>query len=305
MKIKSIELRDIYLASKLVWDVFSEYVAPGYSQNGIETFRKFIQPEELKKSLESGKFFMLGCYDEEEKLVGVTAIRDLCHVSLLFVDKAYHGRGIAKELITNAINRCTNENPGLSEISVNSSIFAVEVYKKIGFKTAGEKTTKNGIIFLPMKMIRSAQEDNNSVRYISKDELKDLMELYKHLNKDDPVIEDDERLTTLWLDILNDPNQNYLVAAADGRLVSSCVLVIISNLTRGGRPYGLIENVVTHEDYRNKGYGTKLLKKALEIARDKGCYKVMLMSGRGEEVLEFYKKAGFEKGKKTGFIVRF
>jgi len=88
-------------------------------------------------------------------------------------------------------------------------------------------------------------------------------------------------------------------------LVSSCVLVIISNLTRGARPYGIIENVVTHEKYRNRGYGTRLLKKALEIARDKGCYKVMLLSGRGEDTLSFYEKAGFERGKKTGFIVRF
>ena len=73
----------------------------------------------------------------------------------------------------------------------------------------------------------------------------------------------------------------------------------------GARPYGIIENVVTHEKYRNRGYGTRLLKKALEIARDKGCNKVMLLSGRGEDILSFYEKAGFERGKKTGFIVRF
>ena len=146
---------------------------------------------------------------------------------------------------------------------------------------------------------------SNDIRYIKKDELKDLLELYKHLNKDDPEIGEDERLTALWKDILDDPIQHYLIAEADGRLVSSCVIVIINNLTRGARPYALIENMVTHEGYRNKGYGTRLLKKALEIARDKGCYKVMLMSGRGEDTLKFYEKAGFERGKKTGFIVRF
>jgi len=81
--------------------------------------------------------------------------------------------------------------------------------------------------------------------------------------------------------------------------------VIVNNLIRGAKPYGLIENVVTHEGYRNKGYGTGLLKKALEIAQGEGCYKVMLMSGRGEEALKFYEKVGFERGKKTGFIIRF
>ncbi|NLK73520.1 MAG: GNAT family N-acetyltransferase [Clostridiales bacterium] len=144
-----------------------------------------------------------------------------------------------------------------------------------------------------------------NIRYIRKDELKDLFELYKHMNTDDPEIEENSELCALWERILNDPNQHYIVTEVDGRIVSSLVLVIIENLTRGARPYGLIENVVTHEAYRKRGYGTQLLKKALEIAQNRGCYKVMLMSGRGEDVLKFYDKAGFERGKKTGFIVRF
>ncbi|OQB59663.1 MAG: putative acetyltransferase [Bacteroidetes bacterium ADurb.Bin141] len=143
------------------------------------------------------------------------------------------------------------------------------------------------------------------IRYIRENELKDLLELYKQLNKDDPELEENEELATLWKGILGNPNQHYLVAEADGKIVSSCVLVIIDNLTRGARPYGLIENVVTHEEYRKKGYGTRLLKRALEIAQHKGCYKVMIMSGRGEDTLKFYEKAGFERGKKTGFIVKF
>jgi|LSQX01.2.fsa_nt_gb GNAT superfamily N-acetyltransferase len=158
---------------------------------------------------------------------------------------------------------------------------------------------------LPMKVVAGEQGSDDSIRYIRKDELKTLLELYKHLNEEDPVLEETEGLTALWEDILNDPHQHYLIAEADGRPVSSCVLVIINNLTRGAKPYGLIENVVTHKDYRNKGYGSKLLKKAVAIARDKGCYKVMLMSGRGEETLEFYEKAGFDRGRKTGFIIRF
>lgn len=77
------------------------------------------------------------------------------------------------------------------------------------------------------------------------------------------------------------------------------------NLTRNARPYGLIENVVTHPDYRNKGYGTAILKKAVDIAREHNCYKAMLMSSRKEEsTLRFYEKAGFERGDKTGFVIR-
>ena len=143
------------------------------------------------------------------------------------------------------------------------------------------------------------------IRYIGKDELRDLLKLYKHLNKDDPELEESESLKELWDGILRDPCQHYFVADVDGKLVSSCVLIIVKNLTRGARPYGLIENVVTHKDYRNKGYGTRLVEKAVKIAKDRGCYKVMLLSGRGEETLKFYEKAGFVRGSKTGFIVRY
>lgn len=142
------------------------------------------------------------------------------------------------------------------------------------------------------------------IRPIQKHELNGLLDLYKHLNEDDPALEVDAKLEALWDEILSGPDQHYLVVEDDGKLVSSCVLVIIKNLTRGASPYALIENVVTHPDYRNKGYGTGLLKRAQEMAREKGCYKVMLLTGR-RDAIPFYEKAGFERGSKTGFTIRF
>jgi len=146
---------------------------------------------------------------------------------------------------------------------------------------------------------------NASIRHIRENELYELLELYKYLNEDDPVLERNESLENLWKSIIDDPKQNYIVVEVDGKIVASCVLVIIKNLTRGARPYGLIENVVTHQEYRKKGYGTRLLQKAVEIAKESDCYKVMLMTSRGEDTIRFYEKAGFEHGKKTGFIMRF
>ncbi|MFZ5988231.1 MAG: GNAT family N-acetyltransferase [Bacillota bacterium] len=147
---------------------------------------------------------------------------------------------------------------------------------------------------------------SKEVRLIKFDELQGLLELYRHLNSKDPELAVNESLKGLWKDIFEDPNMYYLVIEEDGKLVSSCVLVIVRNLTRGAKPYALIENVVTHKDYRNKGYGTSILERAVEIAKDKSCYKVMLMTGRKEEsTLRFYEKAGFERGIKTGFVKYF
>jgi ribosomal protein S18 acetylase RimI-like enzyme len=142
------------------------------------------------------------------------------------------------------------------------------------------------------------------IRYIQKHELRELLDLYKHLNKDDLTIAENDELRLLWEEILEDKWQHYMVAEVDGKLVSSCVMVVIKNLTRSAHPYALIENVVTHPDYRNKGIGTRLLKRAQEIAKEKGCYKVMLLTGR-KNAISFYEDAGFERRSKTGFIIRF
>jgi GNAT superfamily N-acetyltransferase len=140
------------------------------------------------------------------------------------------------------------------------------------------------------------------IRTIRQDELQKLLDLYKHLHKDDPEL-DADRISPLWQQICNDQNMHYIVAEKDDRLVASCVLVIVPNLTRNARPYGLIENVVTHSDFRRKGYGTRVLKKALQIAWEHNCYKVMLLTGSKQEgTLKFYENAGFKRGVKTGFV---
>lgn len=141
------------------------------------------------------------------------------------------------------------------------------------------------------------------VRLIRYDELDELLKLYRQLHPEDPV-EQGEHLRRAWDEICDDKNLFYLVLEEDGKIVSSCTLAIIKNLTRGLRPYGIIENVITHQDHRNKGFGTKVLHKAIDVAKEKNCYKVMLMtSHKDEATLRFYGNAGFAGGIKTGFIV--
>lgn len=143
------------------------------------------------------------------------------------------------------------------------------------------------------------------VRQIKYEELKSLLSLYEYLIPDDPKLKIDTALKEHWKEILSDPDYFYLVIEEDEMLVCSCNLTIIKNLTRSARPYGIIENVVTHPDYRNKGYGTAVLKKAVKIAQENNCYKVVLTTSRKDEnILNFYENAGFDRGEKTAFIVR-
>ena len=79
--------------------------------------------------------------------------------------------------------------------------------------------------------------------------------------------------------------------------------IIITNLTRNIRPYAFIENVVTHSDYRGKGYATACLNYAKELAQKADCYKMMLLTGsKNDKTLDFYKKAGYNSEDKTAFI---
>lgn len=147
---------------------------------------------------------------------------------------------------------------------------------------------------------------NSRVRLVFYDELGKLLKLYEHLNPDDPDISDKAGIGQLWDEIVGDPAQKIFVIEEDGILVASCTLVTVKNLTRGGSSYALIENVVTHKDFRKKGYGKAVLEKAIGYAQENGCYKVMLMTGRKDEgTLLFYEKVGFKRELKTGFCMKF
>jgi ribosomal protein S18 acetylase RimI-like enzyme len=134
-------------------------------------------------------------------------------------------------------------------------------------------------------------------------DLNGLLDLYRYLNPRDPW-PDPDRSKIAWAALLGSTNTTVYVAETGGRLVGSCTLIIVPNLTRGARPYGLIENVVTHAEARRRGIGHAVLKIALENAWAADCYKVMLMTGRKDEgTLKFYEAAGFERGK-TAFEIR-
>jgi len=140
---------------------------------------------------------------------------------------------------------------------------------------------------------------------IGKEELDDLLELYTHLHSQDAPLPERSVVECLWSEVQGDARLKYFGAYAGQRLVSSCALSIIPNFTRGCRPYGLIENVVTHGDFRRQGFGTAVMRHALDCAWAAGCYKVMLLTGRKDEgVFRFYEEVGFDRHSKQAFMVR-
>jgi GNAT superfamily N-acetyltransferase len=143
------------------------------------------------------------------------------------------------------------------------------------------------------------------IRELAGHDLGDLLALYAHLHRQDATLPDETAVQGVWREILENQHHRIFGGHVGDTLVSSCALTIVPNLTRGCRPYGLIENVVTHAAHRNRGYGKAILAYALDHAWAAGCYKVMLLTGKQDEAtLRFYEAAGFDGDEKRGFIAK-
>jgi GNAT superfamily N-acetyltransferase len=142
------------------------------------------------------------------------------------------------------------------------------------------------------------------VREATENDFGQIMCLYRQLQPRDPVLTDGRDRDT-FLDILRGPNLHLFVLIFEGKVVSTCYLNVIPNITRSARPYAVIENVVTDETVRGRGFGKVLMKHTLQFAWTKGCYKAMLQTGSKLEATHaFYRTCGFLGDEKTGYVCR-
>jgi ribosomal protein S18 acetylase RimI-like enzyme len=142
------------------------------------------------------------------------------------------------------------------------------------------------------------------VRIAAPEDLPSLLVLLRHLHPDDPVLTDSVA-QTIWFEMLNHPNNKVFVIDGEGELASSCTITIIPNLTRGARPYAVIENVITHPRYRQTGLGGAVVRAAVDAACAANAYKIFLTSGsKLDSTLRFYEKLGFAKNVRTLFEIR-
>ena len=134
------------------------------------------------------------------------------------------------------------------------------------------------------------------IRQAKPEDAQDLKTLYfEFLTHFPPKEEQDMQL---WTDKIakfaEDERMYLLVVEEDGKAVSSVQVAIIEGLTHNVRPFAVIENVVTHGDYQNRGFASALLERATEIAKENNCYKLFLETGSNKEsTLNFYRKNGF------------
>jgi len=151
-------------------------------------------------------------------------------------------------------------------------------------------------------------KDNFIIQRAEPNDAEELYDLYINYLTNSPPSDppDFNKLRGLLEKFAIDLNYNLLTGKLDGKIISSVTLVIIENFTHGAQSYAVMENVVTHADFRNQGFASELIQYARKIAENAGCYKIMLLTGsKKESTLDFYKNNGFDPNEKKAFIIRF
>ena len=132
-----------------------------------------------------------------------------------------------------------------------------------------------------------------TVRPASQADVPALLDLYAELHPAD-LPPSAETALDVWRAIEAQRGRKVLFAQSAGTVVGTVDCAVLPNLTRGARPFMLVENVVVTAGYRQTGVGSALLKAAVSLARHAGCYKVQLLSRAERHAAHaFYESRGF------------
>lgn len=143
MNIRKIKAQEMNEVLELVWRVFLEFESPDYTEEGIKEFKETIDDEKWVKARD-----FYGAFDKDNKLLGVVATKDITHIALFFVKGEYHKQGIGRKLYEEV--KTLNKE---GYFTVNSSPYAHEIYKHLGFIDTDKEQCINGLKFYPMKVV--------------------------------------------------------------------------------------------------------------------------------------------------------
>ena len=146
---------DEQAVSRLVQKSFHRYIANTYTSEGVDNFLEETSPWGIAERKRKGQLIIVA---EEGKgkgnrvIVGVIVVRSGNHISLFFVDEAFHKRGVARTLLEESTRKIRETVPGVSSITVNSSPSAVGFYEKMGFHRTGPEQYRKGMLVNPMML---------------------------------------------------------------------------------------------------------------------------------------------------------
>lgn len=147
--VRFIDISEWDEAMEMVYRTFLEFDALFFTAEGVNQFRSFISDNSLKRAFETGNFQVIAAY-HGMKIIGVIALRENSHISLLFVDKEYHRKGVGRRLVAE-LSDYAYLKLHVDCLTVNASPYATEFYHRLGFTDIGPQRHTDGIIYTPMK----------------------------------------------------------------------------------------------------------------------------------------------------------
>ena len=148
MEILKVKETDLEAVTQLVSEVSKVDVLPLLNTQGQQEYKQRVLPD-LATTLDDEKFVSVKAV-ANGKILGFAALRSGNYLTHLFVSNAAQGKGVGRDLL-----RFVLQTTDANEISLRSSVNAVNFYRHHGFVATGEEAEFNGIRFVPMSLIIS------------------------------------------------------------------------------------------------------------------------------------------------------
>jgi predicted GNAT family N-acyltransferase len=146
---RTLKAEDIPAVSAMVLRVARAFIWEELTEQGRQVFTDFASAESIRQRQNSTTFYAMIAFDAEQP-VGVIEVRAWSHISLLFIDGAYHQHGIGRSLMQQALAACQRNAPFITRVTVGASLYGVPFYEKMGFVRNGPRQQENGITYVPM-----------------------------------------------------------------------------------------------------------------------------------------------------------
>lgn len=138
--------------------------------------------------------------------------------------------------------------------------------------------------------------DALTIRPAAEADLPGVLSLYAQPALDDGVVLPLPEAAAILARFARYPDYTLYVAEEGGVVVGTFAMLIMDNLGHLGAPSAVIEDVAVSPERQGGGLGQAMMRRALDIARDKGCYKAILSSNlKRERAHAFYDQLGFER----------
>ena len=127
-------------------------------------------------------------------------------------------------------------------------------------------------------------------------DLPSILSLYGQPDFDNGVVADLEDARAFLAMIGRYPDYRIYVAEMEGRVIGVYSLVIMDKLAHKRTPSAILEDIVVATSLQRQGVGKVMVAHAMDMARSKGCDKLVLSSNaRRTDAHRFYDQLGFQR----------